>query len=190
MKKPVSIQLSNFYSSGSLDPATHKTRTTYRRERYRSLASACTIAAVLGAGSVHAADDDNDGIDNLVEGQFNDGTALPLFTNSGFESPSIGSGFQIEDINNVPGWLTDSDCDCAEIWFDGFRGVNSFGGSQFAELNSVSASDLHQQITVPSDRFTVSYSIAHRGRNSIDTMEIYIGTDESSKVLILSLIHI
>ena len=154
-----------------------------QRKRNSSLLWAVSLLALACGNTATAADSDNDGIDNVTEGQFNGGVAQPLFNNRSFERPDIGSGYDIVDIANVPGWSTDSHCNCAEIWFNGYNGVNSYGGNQFVELNAVSASDLHQQITVPADAFTVTWSIAHRGRNAVDTMEIYLGVDASTKVL-------
>jgi len=139
---------------------------------------------LLGTNTALAQDADNDGILDELEGQFNGGTPLPLLGNQGFETPDIGSGFDIIDIGLLPAWTTDTDCACAELWFEGFRGVPSFEGSQFAELNSRSASNLFQQVIVPADKFTVTYSVAHRGRDSVDTMEISFGADQASRVLV------
>lgn len=185
MNKSVSTLFCKYHGSDSISSnALPFVRRPWCRIHPRPLVSAISLMALLFANATLASDADNDGIDDLAEGQFNSGVAMPLFDNNDFEFPNIGSGFQQLNVNDVPGWSTTSNCDCAELWFSGFNGVNSFAGNQFMELNAVSASDIHQQITVPADKFTVTYSVAHRGRNAVDTMEIYIGVDEASKVLV------
>lgn len=145
---------------------------------------AALLLTTLTAGVAVASDADNDGIDDALEGLFNNGAPLPLITNSSFETPSIGSGFSQPNINNIPGWSTDGACNCAELWADRFNGVGSFEGDQFLELNARATSNLFQQVTVPADAFTITYSFAHRGRNATDSMEVLIGENAATAELV------
>ena len=145
---------------------------------------AALLLATLTANAAVASDTDNDGIDDTIEGLFNNGTPLPLIVNASFETPSIASGFSQPNVNNIPGWSTDGACNCVELWADRYNGVGSFEGAQFLELNARATSNLFQPVTVPADAFTVTYSFAHRGRNATDSMEVFIGENAASAQLV------
>ncbi len=142
------------------------------------------IAALFFIGTAHAADTDGDGITDLEEGQVNGGRPLSVIFNRGFESPVLSGGFRIDPAADVANWSTTSACDCIEIWTDGYNGVPSKQGDQFIELNAHSASDIFQQMALPSEVQTLEYSFSHRGRNAVDTMEVYIGVDSAGKTLV------
>ena len=76
------------------------------RKRSKTLLCAVSMLALICGNTASASDSDNDGIDDITEGQFNGGVAQPLFNNRSFERPDIGSGFSIVNITDVPGWST------------------------------------------------------------------------------------
>ena len=145
--------------------------------------SALSLAGLMLVGVAHAVDTDGDQIDDDVEGQINNGAPLNLMSNRGFESPKINRNFSVLPAANVGDWSTSSSCNCIEFWIDGYNNVPAKEGEQFLELNSVSASDLFQLMAVPDEARTVEFSFGHRGRNAVDSMEVYIGKDRASKVL-------
>jgi uncharacterized repeat protein (TIGR01451 family) len=107
--------------------------------------------------------------------------------NGGFESPASGFGQYNEDA--VPGWATIANDPNAtsieesngflarnriEIWNNGFNGVPSYEGNQFAEINAHVAGALYQDLeTTPGT--LISYQFAHRGRSGDDTVDVFIG---------------
>ncbi|MED7949719.1 DUF7507 domain-containing protein [Streptomyces sp. BE303] len=101
--------------------------------------------------------------------------------NGSFEQPPIGSGnailpdaSQASSPNHVPGWLTTATDHLIEIWHDGFNGVPSADGAQFAELNANQVSTLYQDLpTTPGA--TLYWRLYHRGRLGQDTMALDIG---------------
>ncbi|MGV9267607.1 DUF7507 domain-containing protein [Kitasatospora sp. NPDC003701] len=102
-------------------------------------------------------------------------------TNGSFEQPVIGGGnallpdaSQTQSPNRVPGWLTTATDHVIEIWHDGFNGVPSADGAQFAELNANQVSTLYQDLpTTPGA--TLYWRLYHRGRLGQDTMALDIG---------------
>lgn len=98
--------------------------------------------------------------------------------NGSFEEPSIPakSYRQIVD-TEIPGWNTTATDRKIEIWSDGYGGVSSPSGSQFAELNATQDSELYQVVdTVPGQRLV--WSLYHRARGAGtagDTMYVNIG---------------
>ncbi len=131
-------------------------------------------------------DDDNDGIIDVEEGY-----CFYTLVNASFESPSIGAcdSYSIIDESTVPGWLhTDdggSQVNCAtnnggtdnelELWDSGYQSVIADDGNQFAELNAYSGGVLYQPITLPvQGTYILDWTVAHRGRNGIDSMRIGI----------------
>jgi hypothetical protein len=143
------------------------------------LASTLSLAT-LGA---HAADSDGDGIDDDAEGLFNGGIPISIDNNASFETPVLSVDYQMVPQNTVPFWNTTDSCNCIEIWTSGFMGVPADEGNQFIEINATQIASLSQTLTVPSEAFTLEYSIAHRGRYGTDTMDIFIGVDEATKEL-------
>lgn len=101
--------------------------------------------------------------------------------NGSFEQPPIGGGnallpdaSQTQSPNHVPGWLTTATDHVIEIWHDGFNGVPSADGAQFAELNANQVSTLYQDLpTTPGA--TLYWRLYHRGRLGQDTMALDIG---------------
>ncbi|NBO46823.1 MAG: DUF11 domain-containing protein, partial [Actinobacteria bacterium] len=96
-------------------------------------------------------------------------------TNAGFESPAIAArSYRIMSEQNVPGWSTTARDKQIELWSSGFGNVIPAEGKQFAELNANMASALFQDVeTTPGT--AVTWSLAHRGREGVDTMRVMIG---------------
>ena len=94
--------------------------------------------------------------------------------NSGFEQPSIGSGYRIFNHALLPGWSTTATDKAVELWVSGFQGVPSFAGTQFAELNANQPSALYQDLATRPG-MSIHWSLAHRGRNGVDVMRVLIG---------------
>ncbi len=98
--------------------------------------------------------------------------------NGSFEQPSIPakSYRQVVD-TEVPGWNTTATDKKIEIWSNGYGGVNSPSGNQFAELNATQDSELYQVVdTVPGQKLV--WSLYHRARGAGaagDTMFVNIG---------------
>lgn len=91
--------------------------------------------------------------------------------NGGFEQPQVSDGaFAFLEI---PGWFS-SDGDL-EIW-SGHRGVNAFQGRQFIELNARQPLTITQVVSVRPG-FQYRWSVAHRGRDDDDTIEVLINNN-------------
>ncbi|MGW2655846.1 DUF7507 domain-containing protein [Streptomyces sp. NPDC001478] len=104
--------------------------------------------------------------------------------NGGFEEPGVGSmeflndASQTQDPGRVPGWLTTAPDHKIEVWRDGYLGVPSAEGSQFAELNANYESTLYQDLpTTPGTK--LYWRLYHRGRGGEDTMALDIGAPGS-----------
>jgi len=147
-----------------------------------SLGKCLPLVLVLCVGPAYAGTD-GDGISDADEGMVV-GSPLSLLTNGNFENPTLNQGFLQTPQNTVPGWGTDNTCNCIEVWTSGLAGVTSFDGGQHIELNATDSGNIFQQVTVPANAFTVNYSFAHRGRLIAETVEVYIGTDAASAVLV------
>lgn len=144
------------------------------------------IALLLFAVAHAATDTDGDGIMDADEGAVV-GDPLNIINNRGFESPVIATGtFSQVDVNTVDNWNTTATCSCIEIWADGFRGRDADQGDQFIELNAENAQNIFQTLQVPAAQATISYGFSHRGRNTVDNMNMYIGVNEASKELAIS----
>ena len=118
-------------------------------------------------------DSDNDGIPNSIECEvFCSSIGL---MNSSFEDPFVPPNtFQFIPLASVPGWNTTDPSGFIEFWGTGFQGVDSYEGSQHAELNAQNSSALFQELCVsPGSVFT--WSIAHRGRAGVDVAQVRIG---------------
>lgn len=118
------------------------------------------------------------------------------FLNTGFELPVIGNScYVIVYDNAVPFWSTSSAVNtptgsCAtipagtvsgmmELWSNGFNGVPSRDGNQFAELNAYENAALYQNVCITKGE-TVSWALSHRGRSGTDTMVFVLGDTPAS----------
>ena len=95
-----------------------------------------------------------------------------LLENAGFEDPFVnGFGFVAQD--SVPGWYTTDYTGLIEIWGDGFQGVPSLEGVQFAELNAYVSAELYQNAsTTPGVEYELV--VGHRGRAGTDVARFII----------------
>ena len=99
-------------------------------------------------------------------------------TNAGFEAPMVACGENVPycqfDALNVPGWSTSSSDLVIELWLNGHQGTPAPEGSQFVELNARSRDTLWQEVALPPGQL-MYWSLVHRGREGIDSMELQIG---------------
>jgi uncharacterized repeat protein (TIGR01451 family) len=104
--------------------------------------------------------------------------------NGSFEEPNNVSGYSILNEQLVPGWNTNANDNQMELWQNGFNGVPSYSGDQFAELNANNVAALFQDIaTVPGS--TLTFQFAHRARRNgvsevVDTMSVKVGTPSAT----------
>lgn len=102
--------------------------------------------------------------------------------NGGFEAPVIpnNSYRQLLD-TTVPGWSTTATDKKIEIWSTPYGGVTAFEGRQFAEINATQTAALYQDLpTTPGQ--TLTWSLAHRARQGVDTMRVMIGSPGTAGV--------
>ena len=102
----------------------------------------------------------NLGVEFIVNGSFEDTAETPRT-------------FVQLRANEVPGW--ESNGNSLEFWANGFRGVESLDGNQFAELNALNWFQSFE--TRPG--MTLLWSFYHRGRNTTDTVTLSIGAPGS-----------
>lgn len=101
--------------------------------------------------------------------------------NSGFEVPPViecKENFCAFAAAEVPGWQTSSADQVIEIWQDQYRGVPAGAGSQFDELDANSPDTLWQDLELPAGQL-MYWSVLHRGRVGIETLEVLIGPPEA-----------
>jgi hypothetical protein len=105
-----------------------------------------------------------------------------LLGNAGFEAPSLddcqSSTFCQFSSEEVPAWSTTSSSGVVELWADGHRGVRAPEGAQFVELDAASPDTLWQDLSLSPGQL-LYWSLLHRGRIGVDTMEVRIGAPDS-----------
>jgi hypothetical protein len=111
--------------------------------------------------------------------------------NDGFEDQSGAFPLPAKNIqtneNNILGWSTTSTDGLIEIWSDGFKGIASNEGTQFAEINATQEAALYQRIcTTPNS--VISWSIAHRGREGEDVASVKIGPDVGTAPVVATMV--
>lgn len=96
-----------------------------------------------------------------------------LLTNAGFESPVISAGSYSFVAMASTGWTTTDSTGYIEIWSDGFNGVPSLEGNQFAELNAYYDAKLSQNAatTVGTEYILVT---GHRARVGTDVARFLV----------------
>jgi len=101
-----------------------------------------------------------------------------VLVNSSFETPLVGDcqgGLFCEfPAADVDGWHTTSELQVIEIWHDGYHDVPAPDGSQFAELDAMSQDTIWQERVLPPGQL-MYWSLLHRGRNGIESVEVRIG---------------
>ena len=102
-------------------------------------------------------------------------TSTDSLMNGGFESPVVTAGtYTLFPAASVPPWLTTDSLDEIEIWGDGFLGVPAYAGNAFAELNANTPGTLYQDV-MSTPGATMTWTLAHRGRDGDDEMQVLIG---------------
>lgn len=116
-------------------------------------------------------DMDHDGLPDADECA--EATNASVLTNGGFEAPPLGGpGMAFVPAADMAPWHTSDTA--FELWGNGFLGVPSAEGDQFAELNANIASRIYQDVaTEPGAVY--QWSVLHRGRDGVDVMAVLIG---------------
>jgi hypothetical protein len=110
-------------------------------------------------------------------------TSTDTLGNGGFEDPPVSPNtFTLFPAASVPPWLTTDGSGEIEIWGDGFLGVPAYAGNAFAELNANTPGTLYQDV-VSTPGSTMTWTLAHRGRDGDDEMEVLIGDANVADVL-------
>jgi hypothetical protein len=107
-------------------------------------------------------------------------TNVTSVQNASFELPVINQDWTWIANGGVPGWVS-TDPVGIEIWQSGFMGVTAPVGNQFVELNANEAGTLSQSISTTPGQI-LQWSLLHRGRAGVDTMQVLIGSSDSTLV--------
>ncbi len=95
--------------------------------------------------------------------------------NGGFETPPVSPDtYTLFPAASVPFWETTDGFGEIEIWGDGFLGVPAAEGNAFAEINANTDATLYQDVT-STPGATITWTLDHRGRDGVDTMQVLIG---------------
>ena len=102
-------------------------------------------------------------------------TSTDSLVNGGFEAPPVlPDTFTLFPAASVPPWLTTDGSNEIEIWGTTFLGVEAYAGNAFAELNANTPGTLYQDV-VSTPGATMTWTLAHRGRDGDDVMQVLIG---------------
>jgi uncharacterized repeat protein (TIGR01451 family) len=129
-------------------------------------------------------------------GLLNGGFENPVIPSSGSGTPSLLQDFGASRIvsyreNDVPAWGTIANLPTSSSSFD-FRNAielwnktqtvksatKPFEGNQFAEINANTNGRLYQDFLLPAGA-QVRWQVAHRGRDGVDTMGVYLGVADN-----------
>ncbi len=105
-------------------------------------------------------------------------------TNAGFEAPIVSTAcgdsglFCQFPATEVSGWLTTSAEQVIELWLDGHMNVPAPEGTQFGELDARSRDTLYQDVALVPGQL-MYWSLQHRGRTGIDSLDLRIGPPET-----------
>ncbi|MEM8860119.1 MAG: hypothetical protein AAGD96_17445, partial [Chloroflexota bacterium] len=150
-----------------------------------------------GVADITDIDDDNDGIPDSHECAYTESSLPIAVVNGSFENPDIDfnealfkqkwGNFPVVAVtyldSDVAGWSTTHSDNRIEIWQTEFNRVDSFNGSQHAEINANGDAALYQDVaTTPGA--TMVWSFAHRGRSGPDTIQLNIGPASGSRVTV------
>jgi uncharacterized repeat protein (TIGR01451 family) len=100
--------------------------------------------------------------------------------NASFETPVISVPWTWIPNGSMPGWVS-TDPVGIEVWQSGFNGVVAPVGNQFVELNANTAGTLSQSISTTPGQI-LQWSLLHRARVGTDTMQVLIGSSDSTLV--------
>ena len=104
----------------------------------------------------------------------------PALVNGDFENPSLGSSGAVNTTTAGFGWKNTAE-NSVEVWRNGFLGVPSPSGAQFAEMNWNTAGTLYQDLTTTPGQ-TLRWSLMHRAREGtgVNTMRVMVGAPSGS----------
>ena len=129
-------------------------------------------------------DDDNDGIPDIDEG-----SCVPIINNASLETPLLTSStpfiqsfdngnLKIYHQDDVPFWGTTATDNGIEIWGNdntlSSPHADAHSGIQFAEINAFEVAAIYQDVNL-APGITVQWSIAHRGRDGVESATVAIG---------------
>lgn len=104
--------------------------------------------------------------------------------NSGFETPDVTARCMTAALYcqlpaaEVMGWSTTSEAQVIELWFDGYMNVPAPEGNQFGEINAQSRDTIQQDLALVPDQL-MYWSLLHRGREGIDSLELRVGPPDA-----------
>ena len=104
--------------------------------------------------------------------------------NAGFEAPLVGptcgeTGLFCQfPAAEVMGWATSSAEQVIELWLQGHMDVPAPEGIQFGELDARTRDTLQQDVALPAGQL-MYWSLMHRGRTGIDSMELQLGPPDA-----------
>ncbi len=107
-------------------------------------------------------------------------TNVTAVQNASFEQPVISPPWTWIPNGSMPGWVS-TDPVGIEVWQSGFNGVVAPVGGQFVELNANTAGTLSQTISTTPGQI-LQWSLLHRARVGTDTMQVLIGSSDSTLV--------
>ena len=151
--------------------------------RNRLLLAACIVVVLLVAGATSASAlwrTQVTATTTVTAASLEDScTDVTAVKNASFEEPIIANMTGSPSIsqtpdNLVPGWISTPER-IIEIWNqNNYLGIAPQVGNQFVELNASEAGTLSQSIDTVAGQ-VVQWSLLHRGRAGVDTMQVLIG---------------
>ena len=110
-------------------------------------------------------------------------TSTDSLMNGGFEAPPVlPDTYTLFPAASVPPWQTTDGSGEIEIWGTTFLGVDAYEGNAFAELNANTPGTLYQDV-VSTPGSTMTWTLAHRGRDGDDVMQVLIGDANLANVI-------
>lgn len=105
-----------------------------------------------------------------------------LLQNASFEAPPVmdcgNVNFCQVAAADVTGWSTTGDRQVIELWADGYYDVPAADGAQLAELDAATQDTLFQDLTLVPGQL-VYWSVAHRGRLGLESIDVLLGPPDS-----------
>ena len=97
--------------------------------------------------------------------------------NGGFEAPVVAANnWTLVPDGSVPGWHSTAPDGLIEIWSNPFYSVTPADGIQLAEIQGNGPDALYQVVATTPGQI-IHWSLAHRGREGVDTMQLAVGPD-------------
>lgn len=150
-----------------------------RAARLAAIIGAVIFMTLAGAGAAFALWSTTASTGSTVRvANLNDSCAnVTAMQNASFEDPVVPNTYYNVPNGQMPGWRSVDDTGAPapiEVWRGVTEGVAPPVGNQFVELNANAPGTLYQTMpTTPGQ--TLQWSLLHRGRAGVDTMELFIG---------------